>query len=106
MTNDHHPMTPTTDHGWIYEALERLRTDMQQQHVRLRDDMNRGFDALRMEIRRETDRVDDHSDRITMIETARTVEEKAAVKHGTWAGIMTSIGANALFYLVRWVQGK
>ena len=47
-------MTPTTDHGWIYEALERLCTDMQQQHVRLRDDMNRGFDALRMEIRHES----------------------------------------------------
>ena len=107
MVPDRDPMTPpTTDHGWVYEALERLRGDMQAQHVRLRDDMNRGFDAMRLEIRRDTDRLDDHSDRIISIETARAVEEKVAVKHGTWAGIMTSVGANALFFVVRWVQGK
>ncbi len=106
MTNDHTMTPPTTDHGWIYEALERLRNDMQAQHVRLREDMNRGFDSLRQEILRNTDRLDDHSQRLTKIETARLVEEKVAVKHGTWAGVVTSIGANAVFFIVRWAQGK
>ncbi len=98
--------TPTTDHGWIYEALERLRSDMTNQHTRLRDDVNRGFDGMRLGMEGHTDRMDEHSVRLTIIETERKGEAQRAMKHGTWAGILAAAGLTAVIDALKWAASK
>ena len=97
---------PTTDHGWIYEALQSLRNDMTQQHTRLREDVNRGFDAMRVTMEAQNDRMNDHSERLVVIETERRGEAALAVKRGTWAGILASAGLTGAIAAVKWLASK
>ena len=98
--------TPTTDHGWIYEALQALRNDMTQQHTRLREDVNRGFDAMRVTMEAQNDRMNDHSDRLVVIETERRSEAAHALRRGTWAGIAAAAGLTAAIDAVKWMAHR
>ena len=95
-------MTDTySDHGWIFEALERLRADMNAQHVRMRDDMNAGLSNIRAELQVQNGRVQKTETRLTVIETEREGEKSQALKRGTWAGLLAAGGVTLG---VEWVK--
>jgi hypothetical protein len=96
---------PLPDH-WVLQALQDLRADMRDQHRRIRDDMNKGFDALHEGIRGHAERLSDHSDRLITIETERKIEAANALKRGTWAGIAAASGVTVLINLAKWAFSR
>lgn len=99
-------MTPDVPDHWMLQALADLRTDMRDQHRRLREDMNKGFDSLWDEMRGQNDRISDHSDRLTQIETERRMEARQALKHSTLAGALTAAGLTVVVDVGKWFMGK
>lgn len=80
------------ERDWLYEMLEGMRQDQRDSLAQMRIDMNKGFDQMRDEMQIQNGRVRKSEDRLTIIETQRTEEDKQAVKRGVWAGLVASAG--------------
>jgi len=87
-------MTPERP-DWLYEELRDLREQHREAHARLRTDMNAGFAAMTQEMRWRSERLDDHSQRLVIIETERKGEQSQAMKRGTWAALLGAAGLTA-----------
>ena len=77
---------------WLLDRFNSLETQLREQHQRLRSDMNAGF--VRLEDRMANHIQDDNAvaDRVLRMETQREDEAKAAVRRGTWAGLLAAAG--------------
>lgn len=82
--------------GWILDQFKALRSDMQSENQRVREEVRYGFVQLREEMRIQNGRVNVNTERLTVLETQHEMEERASVKRGAMAGILASIGLTAL----------
>ena len=99
MTPDDRDSAPSA--RWLYEELTAWRRETTEQHQRLRTDMNMGFDRIRAElIVRQDQLIQDHGDRLLVIETQRTVEAQQTIRRSTWAGMLAAAVLTALMKLV------
>ena len=85
---------------WLYDELAAMRRETTEQHQRLRADMTAGFDRIRAELVVRQDLIQDHGDRLLIIETQRAAEAQQTIRRGTWAGMLAAAALTALMKIV------
>ncbi len=102
MSHDARPDRRQTD--WMWNEVNSLRTEITAQHRGLRSDMNAGFAKLSHDISERVSplerRAEDHSTRLTIIETERKSEQAQAIKRGTYAAIIVTTSMQALWKIL------
>ena len=98
MTPDDREVVPPW--RWLYDELAVMRRETTEQHQRLRADMTAGIDRIRAELVVRQDVIQDHGDRLLIIETQRMAESHQAVRRSTWAGMIAAALLTALMKLV------
>jgi hypothetical protein len=99
---------------WLYNELQSMRTEVEEQHQRLRSDMNVGFDRISSDCKRCTQL---YGTRLTVIETERTIEQREqdktealrvrqVVARGTVAGSIAAAIVAGVWSLILWILGQ
>lgn len=97
-------MTPVRKEAeWIAIAIETLREESKDSHIRLRQDFASMKEEILYELRGNTDRITKAEHRLTAIETAREIEGKQAVKSSTWVSLAITSFINIVLMLWRLV---
>lgn len=82
-------MSPS-DGQWLFEAINDMRKESQEQHQRLRADVNAGFDKLWDELKGlRKDQIATDKD-VTVIKTERGVEAKYEAAKAGWVAFLAS----------------
>lgn len=84
------PGSESIPHAWLLDRFDKLEERLLTHSRAVRIDMNAGFDRIAGTIHQVDDRARLVTDRVTVIETERRIEEKAALKHGAVAGVVVS----------------
>lgn len=88
----------------MWDRLEQIRRENQDNHSRLRTDFNDNLNELRSELREEIRTVLAEIKRIDLVlvkvETERRVEAQVVSRRSTWIALAVSIGATVLMKLL------
>jgi cell division septum initiation protein DivIVA len=106
--------SPEPEVGWLYNELQSLRTEVREQHQRLRSDMNAGFALISNDCKKCTQL---YGTRLTVIETERTIEQREQSKtealharqvaaRGTVAGAIAAAIVTGIWSAVLWILGQ
>lgn len=93
----------------VYELLNQLRTDVREQHSRLRMDMNAGFDNFREDRRVNAEEQVDINNRLIEIEAI--IRERRDVTHTRLLLLVSiiSVGITIIWQIVQhamgWIKG-
>lgn len=86
---------------WLYQELTALRSEMREQHQRLRSDFSSAIDRLRADMAEHQDFDNETRTRVDRIQTERDVEDKQIVRRSTWLSIVFSAAVMAIWEIIR-----
>lgn len=89
----------------LYNMVEGIRNDQREQFAQMRAEVNAALERIRDEMAIQNGRVRTSENRLTVIETSRTAEDKQAMKTGAWTALVASAGLTGLIEVVKsWIR--
>lgn len=95
------PMSPSDQ--WLFDTLTSMRQEGQEQHQRLRSDVNAGFDKLWEEMKSIRSDLSGTDKRLLVVETERGAEAKQAASKAGWVAFLAGAVLTLLMKVFDWL---
>ena len=90
---------------WLLDRLDTLQRELLEHSRGVREDMNDGFLRLDAKLDSHAEKAQIVSDRVLVIETRRSEEDKRAMRRGALAGVLAATGLTVAWEAMRNVFG-